>query len=348
MLGVVDQHNSGLGGGCFILIRRADGKLIAIDGRETAPAKATRDMYLRDGQPQPNLSQMGPLAVATPGALAGYELALKHHGKLPLADLLVAAAKIADDGYALDQPNASALARNAAVLRKHSGEGVTLLKPDGSPHREGETLKQPDLAGTYRAIAEHGTDWFYRGPFAQTVGRWMAEHGGILSADDFAAYQPIVREPLVTTYRGRTIVGFPPPSSGGIHVAQILNILENFDVRAIHSRDPGEYQHLLAEAMKLAFADRAFWLGDADHVRVPRGLVDKEYAKSLAAKIDLAKATAGSRPRHSAGGRRARLREAHHAHCRRRQRRQLGRDHANDQHGLRLAGRGAGHGHRAE
>ena len=218
-LGVVDQHNSGLGGGCFILIRRADGKLIAIDGRETAPAKATRDMYLRDGQPQPNLSQMGPLAVATPGALAGYELALKHHGKLPLADLLVAAAKIADDGYALDQPNASALARNAAVLRKHSGEGVTLLKPDGSPHREGETLKQPDLAGTYRAIAEHGTDWFYRGPFAQAVGRWMAEHGGILSADDFAAYQPIVREPLVTTYRGRTIVGFPPPSSGGIHVA---------------------------------------------------------------------------------------------------------------------------------
>ncbi len=292
VLGVVDQHNSGLGGGCFILIRRADGKLIAIDGRETAPAKATRDMFLRDGKPQPNLSQMGPLAVATPGALAGYDLALKHHGKLPLSELLLAAAKIADDGYALDQPNASALARNTAALRKQSGEGVSLLKPDGSPYREGEIVKQPDLAATYRLIAKYGADkGFYRGHLAHVVGRWMAEHGGILSADDFAAYKPLVRQPLVTTYRGRTIVGFPPPSSGGVHVAQILNTLENFNVSEIRLRDPGEYQHLLAEAMKLAFADRAFWLGDADYVRVPRGLIEQEYAKTLAAKIDLTKAT---------------------------------------------------------
>ncbi len=291
-LGVVDQHNSGLGGGCFILIRRADGKLIAIDGRETAPAKATRDMFLKGGRPEPNLSQKGPLAVATPGALAGYELALKHHGKLPLADLVLAAAMIAEDGYALDQPNATALERNAAALRKQNGSGVSLLKPDGSPYREGEIVKQPDLAATYRLIAKYGADkGYYRGHFAHAVGQWMAEHGGVLSADDFAGYKPLVREPLVTTYRGRTIVGFPPPSSGGIHVAQILNILENYDIREIHARDPGEYQHLLAEAMKLAFADRAFWLGDADHVRVPRGLMDKEYAKALAAKIDLAKAT---------------------------------------------------------
>jgi gamma-glutamyltranspeptidase/glutathione hydrolase len=119
----------------------------------------------------------------------------------------------------------------------------------------------------------------------------MAANGGIVTAGDFASYRPILREPLVTTYRGRTIVGFPPPSSGGVHVAQILNILEHFDLKAIHQRDPGEYQHVLAEAMKLAFADRAFWLGDPDHVRVPRGLVDQEYAKSLAARIDLTKAS---------------------------------------------------------
>jgi gamma-glutamyltranspeptidase/glutathione hydrolase len=124
----------------------------------------------------------------------------------------------------------------------------------------------------------------------------MSTHSGLLTAADFAAYRPVVREPLVTTYRGRTIVGFPPPSSGGVHVAQILNILEHFDVRAIHARDTGEYHHLLAEAMKLAFADRAYWLGDPDHARVPRGLVDKEYARSLAAKIDLARVTAV--PRH--------------------------------------------------
>jgi gamma-glutamyltranspeptidase / glutathione hydrolase len=290
-LGVVDGHNSGLGGGCFILIRRADGQLFAIDGRETAPAKANRDMYLRDGKPQPNLSQMGPLAIATPGALAGYELAVREHGRLKLADLVLPAVKLAEEGFPLDQPNASALSRNAAVLRKQSGEGVSLLKADGSAYAKGEFLKQPDLAKTYRGIADRGTDYFYRGPFAAAVGQWMANHGGLLTADDFATYRPIVRQPLVTTYRGRTIVGFPPPSSGGVHVAQILNILENFDVEAIHRRDAGEYTHILAEAMKLAFADRAFWLGDADFVRVPQGLIDKDYAKGLAAKINLAMAT---------------------------------------------------------
>lgn len=290
-LGVVDAHNSGLGGGCFILIRRADGKLIAIDGRETAPAKATRDMYLRSGKPDPNLSQVGPLAAATPSALAAYALAQKEHGKLKLADVVLPASKIAEEGFTLDSPNASALAKNAAVLRKVSGDAVPILKADGKPYVKGEVLKQPDLARTYRGIAEQGTDYFYRGPFSAAVSQWMAEHGGLLSADDFAAYRPVLREPLVTTYRGKTIVGFPPPSSGGVHVAEILNILENFDVAGIHRRDAGEYHHLLAEAMKLAFADRAFWLGDPDFARVPRGLIDKDYAKSLAAQIDLAKST---------------------------------------------------------
>ena len=285
-LGVVDAHNSGLGGGCFILIRRADGKLIAIDGRETAPAKASRDMYIHDGKPQPELSQTGPLAAATPGTLAAYELALREHGRLKLTDLAAPAAELAERGFPLDRPNATALARTAETLRKVCGPSVALLKPDGSAYAAGETLKQPELARTYRGIAEQGTDYFYRGPFAAAVGRWMAEHGGLLSADDFANYRPIVRQPLVTTYRGRTIIGFPPPSSGGVHVAQILNILENFDLEAIYRRDAGQYTHLLAEAMKLAFADRAYWLGDADFARVPLGLIDKEYAKSLAAKID--------------------------------------------------------------
>src|SRR5882724_10237520 len=115
-LGVVDAHNSGLGGGCFILIRRADGKLFAIDGRETAPAKATRDMYLKDGKPQPEWSQSGPLAAATPGALAGYTLAVQSHGKLKLADLALPAAELAERGFAIDKPNASALARVAQTL----------------------------------------------------------------------------------------------------------------------------------------------------------------------------------------------------------------------------------------
>ncbi|MEX2176468.1 MAG: gamma-glutamyltransferase [Pirellulaceae bacterium] len=290
-LGVVDGHNSGLGGGCFILIRRADGRLIAIDGRETAPAKATRDMFLVDGKPRSELSQHGPLAVATPGALAAYALAVKDHGRMPLAELVLPAAKLAQEGFPLDAPNAAALSRTAATLQKFSGPDVSLLKADGSAYAAGEILRQPELAGTYRSIAEQGTGWFYRGPFAEQVGRWMAGHGGILATDDFAAYRPILREPLVTTYRGRTIVGFPPPSSGGVHVAQILNILEGFDLRAIHERDAGEYHHVLAEAMKLAFADRAFWLGDPDQARVPRGLIDKQYARELAARIDREKAS---------------------------------------------------------
>jgi gamma-glutamyltranspeptidase / glutathione hydrolase len=290
-LGVVDAHNSGLGGGCFILIRRADGKLIAIDGRETAPAKATRDMYTKDGKPQPELSQTGPLAAATPGALAGYALALKEHGRLSLADLALPAAELAERGFVLDRPNAAALARVAPAMKKVCGPEVCLLKADGSPYREGELLKQPDLARTYRGIAEGGLNYFYRGPFSAAVGAWMAEHRGLLSGEDFAGYEPILREPLVTTYRGRTIVGFPPPSSGGVHVAEMLNILENFDVEALYRRDAGQYQHLLAEAMKLAFADRAYWLGDPDFARVPRGLIDKKYAQNLAARVDLAKAT---------------------------------------------------------
>jgi gamma-glutamyltranspeptidase/glutathione hydrolase len=290
-LGVVDGKNSGIGGGCFILIRRADGKLVAIDGRETAPGKATRDMYLRDGQPQPELSQHGPLAVAIPGALAAYDLAVRDHGRLKLKELILPAAEIAERGFPLDSSNAEAQASAGKWLAKVNGGQCSLLRDDGSPFREGDMVQQPDLARTYRGIADRGSDYFYRGPFAEAVGQWMATHGGIITAADFDTYKPILREPLVTTYRGRTLVGFPPPSSGGVHVAQILNILESFDVPAIHARDPGEYHHLLAESMKLAFADRAFWLGDPDHVRVPKGLIDKEYARSLAAKIDLARAT---------------------------------------------------------
>jgi gamma-glutamyltranspeptidase/glutathione hydrolase len=135
-------------------------------------------------------------------------------------------------------------------------------------------------------VAEHGIDWFYRGPLATMDGDWMAANGGILTAADFAAYEAKIREPLESSYRGRTIVGFPPPSSGGVHVAQILNILEQFDLSEIAQRDPVEATHIVCEAFKLAFADRAYWLGDADFVDVPRGLIDQGYAEQLAALID--------------------------------------------------------------
>ena len=301
-LGVVDNHNSGLGGGCFILIRQPDGKLLAIDGREKAPAAATRDMYLREGQVQPELSTTGALAVAVPGALAAYAHALEKCGEKNLAELLLPAAETAERGFPLDRIYAGKLAATAKILARFPGSRQALLKPDGSSYLEGEILRQPDLARSYRQLAEHGPDWFYRGEFATKVGAWMAANGGILTAADFAAYEPVEREPLVTTYRDWQIVGFPPPSSGGIHVAQILNILEPFDVAAEFRRDSVRGTHLMIEAMKLAFADRAYWLGDADFVDVPRGLVDKEYAKALAKRIDLTRAaevpTHGEPPQH--------------------------------------------------
>ncbi len=284
-LGVVDGHNSGLGGGCFVLIRLASGELVAIDGREMAPAAATRNMFLRDGKADPALSQHGPLAVGVPGALAAYDMALTRHGKLALPTLLEYAADIAERGFAMDRVYAGNLARMADWLRRFPGSREMLLKEDGSVYTEGDILRLPDLARTYRQIAQLGVAWFYRGEFAEQVGDWMNAHGGLITADDFKAYQAKQRQPIISTYRGYQVVGFPPPSSGGIHVAQILNMLEQFELRKLFQRDPPTAHHVIAEAMKLAFADRAHWLGDADYTHVPRGLVDKEYAQTLFRKI---------------------------------------------------------------
>src|SRR6266487_2484915 len=282
-LGVVDGQNSGIGGGCFILIRLADGRFVAIDGRETAPAGATRDMFVREGRADPELSLAGPLAAGVPGALAAYDYALRRYGRLPLKELLLAAAKIAEHGFPINRHYAERLAASAKELKMFEASRAAFL-PDGVAQRAGEILRLPDLAKTYRAIAENGPDWFYRGLFATATADWMKNNGGLLSAQDFGGYNAKLREPVLTTYRGCQLVGFPPPSSGGVHVGQILNIVENFDLRAM---GPGsaDFIHVVTEAMKLAFADRAYWLGDPDFAKVPRGLVAKDYAAKLAGQI---------------------------------------------------------------
>lgn len=285
-LGVVDGHNSGLGGGCFVLVRTAKGEIVLIDGREKAPAAATRDMYVRDDEVMPSLSRTGPLAVAVPGALAAYEQIMASAGKLAFADLLNRAADVAENGFAIDEKYAAKLEMTKAAIERFPASREMLLKRDGSVYREGETLRLPDLAKSYRAIASTGTDWFYRGPYAAAVEHWMKANGGLLTKQDFADYAVKQREPVITSYRGYKIVGFPPPSSGGVHVAQILNILENFPMSELMRTEPATAHHLIAEAMKLAFADRAYWLGDADFAKVPRGLADKQYAARLAKLID--------------------------------------------------------------
>ncbi len=288
-LGVVDGCNAGIGGGCFLLIHTAVGDDFAIDGRETAPRAASRDMFVRDGKADPHLSQTGALASGTPGALAAYELALRRYGKLPLKTHLLAAAEIAEHGFRVDARYAGRLKSTAEDLARFDESRAIFLKPDGQPFAEGELLKQLDLAASYRQIAEKGSAWFYHGPFAEAAAGWMQKHGGILTAQDFAEYHPVIREPVRSTYRGYDIVSFPPPSSGGVHVLEILNTLESFPLRKFGPTSVDEI-HVVTEAMKLAFVDRAFWLGDPDFVPVPRGLISKEYAKTLAAKIQMDKA----------------------------------------------------------
>ncbi|MEA3209420.1 MAG: gamma-glutamyltranspeptidase / glutathione hydrolase [Chthoniobacter sp.] len=289
-LGVVDGSNSGIGGGCFILLRTAGGECLAIDGRETAPAAASREMFLRDGKADTRLSQAGPLATATPGALAAYEFVLSRHGKLPLKTHLLAAAEIAEGGFRIDARYSARIKTVAEELARFESTRLIFLKGDGQPLAEGDLLTQPDLARTYRRIAEQGIGWFYDGPFAEATAHWMQENGGILTAEDFKRYRVEVREPVRSTYRGREIVSFPPPSSGGVHLLQMLNLLEHFDLRALGHNSPDTI-HVVAEAMKLAFADRAHWLGDPAFTPVPRGLISKDYAKSLAGRIRTEQAT---------------------------------------------------------
>ena len=270
-----------------MMIRREGGQLIALDGREKAPHKAHRDMFVREGAADVRLSQHGALAAGVPGSLAVYDYAIRRFGKLSLKRHLLAAAAHAQNGFRLDETYASRLAGTVDELRRYQ---TPFLKVDGAPYRRGELFKQPELARTYENIANEGIGWFYKGSFARLTESWMKGNGGLLALRDFRAYQIERREPIRTTYRGYDIIGFPPPSSGGVHVAQILNILEQFDLGKLKPHSV-EFIHLVTEAMKLAFADRAHWLGDPDFVRVPKGLVSKEYAATLAAKITPTQAT---------------------------------------------------------
>lgn len=287
-LGVVDGHNSGIGGGLFAVVRWSDGRVEAIDGREMAPAAARRDMYVREGEYRPELSKRGPLAVGIPGSVAVFDYMMEKGGKGSLAHHLKRAAALAEDGFAIDGIFARRLKRHTEDLRAYPGTAAIFLDPEGDPWPVGHRLKQPDLAKTYRAIAKEGISHFYGGAFARAVGQWMEKNGGLITREDFAEYELLRRQPVVSEYRGYSVYGFPPPSSGGVHVAQMLNILEGYDIAALSEV---ERYHLLAEVMKLAFADRAYWLGDPAFAKVPRGLISEAYAQTLRARISLEKAT---------------------------------------------------------
>ncbi len=287
-LGVVDGHNSGIGGGCFVLVRLADGRIFAIDGREMAPAAASRDMFVVEGKADPELSRTGALAIGIPGSVAAFDKLQKLGGKLTFREVIFPAADLAEKGFVISPALAERISATADNLKKFPASAAIYLDKDNNPRSAFSSLQQKDLAATYRAIAKQGPDYFYRGDFAKKTGRWMAANGGFVTHKDFANYQVKMRKPIVSEFAGYTLYGFPPPSSGGVHVAQILNILEQFD---LDNLAPAERYHLIAEAMKFAFADRAHWLGDSDFTKVPLSIADKRYAQTIAKKISLEKTT---------------------------------------------------------
>jgi len=286
-LAVVDGYNSGIGGGCFILIRTPDGNLFAIDGREAAPRAATADMFLREGHPIPAASETGALASGVPGAVAAYEMAWRVAGRQPWGDLFDEAIGYAVDGFTIPRKYAERIRSKRDSLIQFPGSLDVLFDSGGEPRKAGTKLVQLDLAKTLTGIQRLGSKYFYRGPTGLLISQWMEQNGGILTMRDFRRYRAVSRVPVTSTYRGYTVVGFPPPSSGGVHVAQMLNILEHYDLTSLYKHSPIDFKHVVTESMKLAFADRAHWLGDPAYAKVPLGLVSKEYAKGLSAQIDL-------------------------------------------------------------
>ncbi|MCH2170642.1 gamma-glutamyltransferase [Myxococcota bacterium] len=286
-LSVTTPYSSGIGGGAFILMRLASGETLAIDCRETAPAAATRDMYLAPGLPE-RASRSGPLAVATPGLVAGLALVQERHGTLPLAQVMAPAIALAAEGFEIGPHHARMLGYMAryGMPERFPETGRIQFPPGGEPAQPGWRLVQSDLAESLRAIAEHGPEVFYTGSLGQAIADHLAELGGLVTREDLAGYRVAEREPLRGEYRGYTIESFPPPSSGGVALIEILNIIEGYDLAALGLGSSASL-HRIGEAMKLAFADRAAYLGDTDFVDVPVAkLISKPYAETLRAKIN--------------------------------------------------------------
>ena len=292
-LAVTLPRAGNLGGGGFMMVHRAAAgeraaDTIAIDYRETAPAAATADMFLNpQGEPDRAASTRTGKAVGVPGTVRGLAEAHRRYGsgKLSLAELIAPAEKLARDGIPVESGLADSLPRASGLLGQWPSSRAVFFEGDHVLPR-GATLIQRDLADTLRTIAERGPDAFYEGPIAERIAAAVQGAGGIMTTADLAAYRPEIRTPVRGTYRGYEIVSMPPPSSGGVHLIEILNILEGYDLAGMGTGS-AQALHTLAEAMKPAYADRATWLGDPARTRVPvAGLTAKPYAAALREKID--------------------------------------------------------------
>lgn len=281
-----------LGGGGFMLVRKADGKAEAIDYRERAPLAATRTMYLdAQGKVIPRLSTHGYKAVAVPGTVAGLILAHQRHGSLPWAELVEPARRLAADGIEVSYHLARSLsAKNIVEKMAPYPDARRIYHRDGRFYDMGERFVQPELAAVLARLKTHPRD-FYEGETARMIVADMKANGGIITAEDLKTYEPTIRVPLKTTYRGAEILTMPPPSSGGIALVEMLNMLEPYDLRGMgwHS---SKYVHTVTEVMRRAFADRAAHLGDTDFAKVPvAGMLTRAYADERRKSIDPLRAT---------------------------------------------------------
>jgi gamma-glutamyltranspeptidase/glutathione hydrolase len=284
-----------IGGGGFMIIHSVDRhEDIAIDYRETAPAATTTSIFLgSDGKPDNAKSRDSALGIGVPGTPAGLALALEKYGsgKFTLAQLIRPAIDLARNGFILSDDGADTLPDWYRRLARWPASAKIFSRPDGTSLREGDNLIQTDLAATLEAIAAQGPRGFYEGPVAEKLAKAIVNAGGIITMDDLKAYQPVIRDPVHGTYRGYDIVSMPLPSSGGVVLVESLNILEGFPLTDMKQGSAGSL-HILIEAMKRAYADRAHYLGDPAFVSAPVAtLVTKEYAARQRAGIDLDHAT---------------------------------------------------------
>ncbi len=295
-LTVVEPMMVGVLGGGLIHLRDPSGQHIIVDGLSTAPNCATANMFtpLRDGLSSErevvgDLNSLGAKAFAVPGALMAWCHALKTHGSITLHDILLPAISLADNGFLVTPYLSTCISENADRISQDK-ELKALFLPGSQPLIPGSRLKRPDYAATLRAIAAEGAEIVYNGEIGEQIVKNLSDRGGIISSFDLKNYSVIERNPICSQYRGFEIFGPPPPASSGVHISQMLNILEGYDIASLGFGSP-ESLHLIAEAMKIAFADRQVSTADPDFVSVPvEKLISKEYAKHRRAKLNPEKA----------------------------------------------------------
>ena len=294
-LAVVLPNAGNIGGGGFMVLHDdKTGKDVAIDFREIAPAKASRDMYLdNQGNVIDGKSLFTHDASGVPGTVAGMEYALKKWGTMPLSKVLEPAIKLADKGFIVSDVLAQTLKEEKSTLGKWSSSKAIFFK-NGEPLKSGDLLVQKDLAKSLRLIAKQGAKAFYQGEIATKIAKEMQSQGGTMTLEDLKAYKVVERQPIIGDYRGYKVVTMPPPSSGGVHLIEILNMLEHYPIKEDGVNSAKNIHHM-AESMKLAYADRSEYLGDPDFVKIPvTGLTSKAYANERVKTIDDNKARLSS------------------------------------------------------